>query len=202
MINPERDLRTVEAMVVDLKPYLLSNVLYWQLSDSRPGYPLPRGTLGGMFLRDQRLEAIYDDLSMEQRERLEYARSGMRAELAHWVVQAEMKVQLEVKARIRGWRIFLSECEDNPRRYQDEYPTQVGSRTIIQLFDERLPRAVRGRGLMTQVSYLDGQLLRISTREGFVWDERLQSAFPETPYWWLYVLPVPEDQRIDPDDVR
>ncbi len=190
----ERDLLVVEATAADLKPYLLSGVLYWSLSKPYPSpYILPKGTLGGLLLRLHRLTALEERLDPEQRQRLGRAARQAQDELDRWVVQAEEKAMREFKARLHAWRVFLEECEDAPNRYAYEYPTQVEGRTILDLLLDFATDAI-GPQAVRELRAADHTLREISEPGEFVWDEAALPAFPQERFWWLYVRLKPRPE--------
>ena len=134
MTDLERELRIAEAMAGDLKDYLLSDALYWTLSDSGPKLlPFPLGTVGGMLVRLDKLAAASGTLSPDQYQRLETVRARAEDELKHWAVQAEQKEAREIKARLQTWNAFLEDAAGEPERHRAEYPTQVENRVIMEM---------------------------------------------------------------------
>lgn len=189
MIELERDLRIVEAIVSDLKPYLLGKGLYWSLSGGTARFPFPKGTLGGLLIRLHQLDTVSDLLSPEQQERLNRATTEAKHQLKQWAVQAEEKAVREIKARLQSWSVYVEEIEKDPLRYDEEYPTQVQSRVILELLLDWAGRAVDGRGFINRLTSLDQRLSECTEESTFVWDETLAPAFPHDRFWWLYTRP-------------
>lgn len=191
MINLERDLRIVESMSSQIKRYVLSNTLYWSLSEvgRRGSYMLPKGTIGDMLLRMHQLVALESRLNADQVYRLHHARDDAEAQLDKWVVQSEEKVVREAKSRLNSWLVYLEEVEDNPKRYYDEYRMQARGRTIISLLMNYAGKAAIGTGIYRLLGHADRRLRGLIVEHPFVWDERLAVAYPEQVYWWLYAMP-------------
>jgi hypothetical protein len=188
MTDFERDLRIAETMAHDLKEYLLSDTLYWQLTDSGPkSFPYPLGTVGGMLLRIQRLEGAGSALSPDQYQRVDKAREKADDELKHWAVQAEQKEVREIKARLQTWSAFLDDAAGDPKRHIIEYPTQVENRVIMDMLLPRAGHAADGQNFRSRLESLDARLKGLSTRGDFVWDAAFAPVFPQDKYWWLYV---------------
>jgi hypothetical protein len=188
MLDLERDLEVAGAITEDLKQYLLSDLLYWQLSAHEAGsQTLPQGTLGGLLLRLHRLGALADLLSAEQVQHLEAVSKSADGEIAHWRVQAEEKALREVKARLHSWHMFLEECQSNPGIFQSEYPVQAEGRTAIALLLDFLGDSVDGQALLAPLEAADHLLKTMSVDGDFVWDGAMEPAFPKSHYWWLYV---------------
>lgn len=192
MIDLARDLRIARAIAADLKAYLLSDSLYWQLSDHGPAsHPFPLGTLGGLLFRLHRLEALASRLAPDQYQQLAGIRTAADQTLSEWVVQAEARAVREITARLTTWGAYLEEVTADVTRFAPEYPTQAEGRVIVALLLKFAGRATDGHNLNARLSVLDKRLADISGQSDFVWDESLASAFPRDPYWWLYVRPRP-----------
>jgi hypothetical protein len=177
-------------MAGDLKAYLLSDLLYWQLTETGPAnYPFPLGTLGGQFIRLRRLEFSKEHLSADQRQQLAAIRASVDGQLSEWAVQAEGKAVREVGARLQAWAAYLEDLTDQPRHHATEYPTQVEGRVIIELLLEFARRAADEQGFNTRLDALDRQLRERVGDGAFIWDRSLAAAFPRNPFWWLYVSP-------------
>jgi hypothetical protein len=191
MIDMERDLRIVVIFSSDLKAYLLNENLYWTLAEPGPfGNPYPMGTLGGLFLRLARLDAVQAMLSADQLRQLDDARARTDTEMDRWMIQAEGMMLREVKARLQSWGAYVREFASEPGRFWNEYATQVENRAILDLLLARGGRALDGQGFRGQIEGLD-KPIRNTVQEGpFVWDDSLSAAFSKAACWWLYVEPL------------
>lgn len=191
----ENDLHYVEAVVQDLKSFLLGEGIYWSLSKVHPGdYYLPNGTLGGLLMRLHRLNTLRDVLPPEQRERLSEANDAADEQLDRWQVQAEAKAVREIKARIGSWLRYVEELEDRPKSHIPEYPTQAEGRTVLA---QLIPFAgtAADTGVTSQLATADHLLRTLPSEYGFVWAEGFRPAYPENEFWWLYLTPLPEDEE-------
>lgn len=190
MLDLDRDLKIAGLMAGDLKVHLLSDRLYWPLSEPGPvNYPFPLGTLGGLFLRLRRLEFCEKHLSANQQQQFAAIRATAHAQLDEWAVQVEGKAVREIGARLQTWAAYLEELADQPRRYAPEYPTQAEGRVIVELLLEFAGRAADSRDFRARLDALDRQLRERVIESTFVWEELLAAAFPRDPFWWLYMLP-------------
>jgi hypothetical protein len=185
----ERDLLIVEASAADLKDNLLEDSIYWTLRAPRGHHVLPKGTLGGLLMRLHRLDALEDDLTPQQRERLHAAATTVREELQTWAAQAEEMALREIKARLGAWSAYLEEVGGDPDRYIAEYPTQVQGRVALDFLLEYAGDAVSA-GTRSAVTTADNLLRSIGVASPFVWDDALIPAYPKSRFWWLYVQPV------------
>jgi len=188
MTDLDRDVRFVSIMSGDLKDYLLSDVLYWPLSDSGPAsYPYPLGTIGGLLLRLRRLDAARGMLSPEQYAGLDEASARTREMMSAWIVQREQKAAREIKARLQTWSAFLDDLSADTQRFHSEYATQVEGRVILSLLFPVAGKAADGQGFLARLDSLDERLRMVCGAGDFVWDPIFQPAFPRDEYPWLYV---------------
>lgn len=188
MTDLDRELRIAGAMAGDLKAYLLSDTLYWQLTDSGPkSFPFPLGTIGGMRLRLRWLEAARDQLSPDQLQHVQEVRDRADAELKRWAIQAEQKAAREIKARLQTWSAFLDDAIGDPARHIPEYPTQVENRVIMDMLFGVAGHAADGQNFQARLDSLDERLRANTVGSEFVWDAAFAPAFPKDHNWWLYV---------------
>ncbi len=194
--NLERDLLIVEATIRDLKDHLLGDSIYWELRrPSAGGYSLPKGTLGGLLMRLHRLNALRDDLTPAQAERLDTATTTAEETLHRWDVQAREMASRETSARLGLWQNYVAELADNPRRYTPEYATQAEGRTALSML--LTFSGDSGREALAQIGSVDAMLKAVPAEEGFVWDDELSAAYPQHEFWWLYLRPLPEKTEED-----
>jgi hypothetical protein len=190
MTDLERELRITSASAGDLKAYLLSDTLYWPLSDAGPAsFPYPLGTIGGLLLRLRKLEAARDQLSPDQYARFQVTSDKARDALAAWIVQREQKAAREIKARLQTWSAFLDDLSADLSRFPSEYATQVEGRTIIMMLFPLAGKAADGKGYAARLDGLDGRLKAVTIGGEFVWDAIFAPGFPRNEHWWLYVQP-------------
>jgi hypothetical protein len=193
----EHELAVLEAMAAEMEPYLKSGILYWQLSPAqRISPPPPMLTIGGALLRDRRLEALEEVMGPELKRRLEAARAELERVLAEWKAHAAQKMVIEVEARLNSWRRYVAECQARNRSCVISYPSEAEKRTILALLVEEKEEIVEIADLEQHLQGLDERFRQHFEPGGFIWDERLQSAFPARRFWWLYGRPeIPEGGR-------
>lgn len=182
----ERELQIAEAITSELKPYLLSDVLYMELP--RRGFlsqPFPKGTLGGLLFRLHMLDVLAKSVSPDQWQRVAQTRESADQLLRQWAVQTEQKAVREINARLRTWENFIEEAEEDPPRHNVEYASQVENRVIIEHLRGLAEQALDST-LREHIATVDRRLDRISTSGDFVWNDDLRPAFPSEHYDWLY----------------
>ena len=180
-----RDVRTVEAMAAHLKPYIYEDELYGPM----PG-DLPKLTIGGLLMRLSRLSALTNLLSLPQQETLKTAQNQFDAMRKEWAVAYEGKIRRELKVRMSALDQFFNECADNLRGCADEYPSTVEKRVMIEhLQDEAFALNSAPAGLKNGLTALDNKNRRYFEPGKFIWDSRLELAYPPQKYWFLYGRP-------------
>ncbi len=181
----DRDVRSAEVMAARLTPYVYEDELYGQM----PG-DLPKLTIGGLLMRLNRLSAISNLLGPTQQAALQKAREQLDKVRKDWRVAYEGKLQRELQIRISSLEQFLAECAEDVRRCADNYPSSIEKRVMAEaLKDEAdnlnaLPAALRA-GLTS----VDNKLHRYVVPGDFIWDRRLEPAYPRDKYWFLYIRP-------------
>ena len=188
MTDFDRDLRIVTILAGDLKNYLLSDTLYWPLSDPGPAsFRYPLGTVGGQMLRLRKLDAARGQLSPEQSQQLDDATAQTHDTLNQWIIQREQKVAREIKARLQTWSAFLDDLSADSQRFHTEYTTQVEGRVILSMLFPLAGRAADGQGYQARLDRLDERLRMVCGPGDFVWDTIFEPAFPHVDFPWLYV---------------
>jgi hypothetical protein len=179
----DRDIRTVEAMAARLTPYVYENELYGVM----PG-DLPRLTVGGLLMRLHRLSAISGQLSPQQQATLATAKGQLEDVRKEWAVAYEGKVMQEMRARLRALDQFANECGENPRGCIDNYPSGIEKRVIVEaLKDTATASNILTPDLRIAITNIDEKLRRyVKPGSAFLWDQRLEPAYPRDTYPFLY----------------
>lgn len=188
--TPAEDLTIVEAMTGELKDYLLRDDVYHMLvvetSSGEERYQL---SLGDLLSRLHRLEVQADQLSPEQRRRLEEIKQTIQDTLRAMESRALALAEREIKTRLNSLRWFLDECRDNRRYCRSEYPFEIRNRQRIQellaWFGEKISPELR-----RQVAEIDQEIRSLVKPADFIWDDRVQDVYPRESYWYLYALPA------------
>jgi len=183
MPSAEYDLRFLQSGIETLESYLLSADLYWPV-DARPPAgepPYPRLTLGGLLLAQTRLHAYH--LTDGERARLAQLDEQLDALRGRWRVAWENKALAEIRSRLTLWRNFLEEYRENPENQADRYAYEVGRRVQLHLLSEEAAMPVAENDLLNGLD----KLVRAVFQPGsFIWDDELQTVFPQYTYWYLY----------------
>ncbi len=166
------DLRTLERMLEDLEPYLLSNTTFWPLG----GAGLPQLSLGLYLLVARRLTHVKEArATLAATERL----------LADWHTAAARKAEHELPQRVRLWRDHLADLEIGTGRAP--FASDVTQRVIIDLLIERFPELTHSVGGL-ELRGLDAQLRAIWRDGEALWPDAAD-LFPKPRFWFLFGAP-------------
>lgn len=175
-----QDLNYVEQMSDTLDKYLVTDGMYWKLSQ----VPFA-GTIGGTLLRRKRLRAT--DAFPEQ---LKQANTTFETKADELKSQFDDKLQREINLRLNNTAQFIQDCIANPLLCGD-YPVWVKERVILELILVDYPNAATAAQI-ERSKQVDQQLRAISSLSGFRWEAQYEQAFKKERYWMLYIQPDPE----------
>jgi len=159
------DLRWFQAAVPQLKDYLLSNEIFWNIGSD------PQLTLGNLLLAEAQLKAAGGEGKLF---------AEIAAQKKDWYSAWQKKAEREFASRLRQWTIYLAELSEHPARYAAQYKTEVRVRTLLELL------AGEVSGLSSQLTALDSQLKALTTSGDFVWEKGAYTAFSKGKYWFLW----------------
>jgi len=182
-LDGNTELIIVQHMLRDLEAYLKSDVLYWHVAEPNPlGSHMPQLTIGALLEAMTRASAAQNDLTPGQRQELEAARAQHdRIRAAHPAVYANKAIR-ELHYRLDAWKADL---DDSDHKTRGVYAQDVHVRAKIYLLEQALGAEVL-TDLKQQREHLDQELYEVFVPGEFVWDARLQVAFPKDPCWWLH----------------
>jgi hypothetical protein len=182
-LDGHTELIIVQHMLRDLEDYLKSDVLYWHVSEPNPlGSHMPQLTIGALLEAIVRAAAAQDELTPGQRQAVEAARAQHdRIRAAHAALYVSKAVQ-ELHSRLTAWKANL---DDADRKTKVFYAQDARVRAKIYLLEKALGPDVPIE-LQLQREQIDRELFEVFVPGDFVWDARLQQAFPKNPCWWLY----------------
>lgn len=176
-MNYSQNLLFLKAGLEQLKDYLLSTEIFWNLS-LPANYP--QFTLGNLLLAAAEVQAASGSMATDSSQV-----SELLAELAkqkkEWRTNWERKAQKEFGARLRQWVQYVDELAESRNRGPAHYKTDVRVRALLELLAAEAP-ALRG-----QLASPDARLKRLIADGDFIWDEDVKSAFPKSKYWFLWV---------------
>lgn len=183
----KENLAELEAMAADMAHYLHSDVLFGKMPND-----MPRLTLGGYLMRQQRLQALENLLAPEDVERVEKITESVQDIFRENIVVSERKAQEELEARMRQWRAYLLDVHRDAADYGANYAVAVETRAMAAALMDFLSQ--QPYHLPTEVSEalatLDMDLQSVFKPGDFIWPEVWAEAYPSSNYWWLYGRPV------------
>lgn len=160
------DRRWLQAAVPQLKDYLLSNEIFWNIGSD------PQLTLGNLLLAEAKVRTAGGD-----RELL----TEIAAQKKEWHSAWQKKAKREFGSRLRQWTQYMAELSENPDRHAAQYRTEVRVRTLLELLAGEAP------GLSSQLTAFDSKLKALTVNGDFVWGKESEKAFPKGKYWFLWV---------------
>ncbi len=182
-LDGSTELTIVQCMLRDLEDYLKSDVLYWHVAEPNPlGSHMPQLTIGAVLEAITRAAAAQDEFTPGQRQELQAARAQHDRIRAAHPARYVSKAIHELHSRLGAWKANL---DDESRKSKALYAQDARVRAKIFLLEKTL-----GADVPTEVQkhreQIDLELYEVFVPGEFVWDARLQPAFPKDPCWWLY----------------
>jgi hypothetical protein len=179
----KRDVHTVQAIASRLDPFVYEDETFGYMPDDFPNL-----TIGGLLMRLHRLSLMDDLLSDEQREKLDTAQQQVDDIKREWLVAYTNKTTHELALRVNEWNQCLNECRQNQDECREMYPSVVEKRVMAQI----LANEARELNALTpeiekRLHGIDSQLQGFFKPGSFIWDQRLQRAYPQDQYGFLYV---------------
>ena len=193
MQSIEFNLQYLENALDELETYLLQSELFWPLSSSAGvRQEFPRLTIANVLLTLNELEAQENDMAPEQYGDASSLQTRWEALHTEWRSAVEMKSIEEMGARLNLWKAYIADLEENKGR-QSSYDQEVTQRVRFALLRERIGDAAIPDELVELMQAVDSRALALTFPADFVWDERLQSIYPQEVYLFLYREPKPDN---------
>ena len=182
-LDSSTELIISQRMAAELEDYLKSDVLYWHVSEpSLLGSHMPQLTIGALLEALTRAEAGCADLPPGQQKELEAVRQQLdRIRAAHAALFVNKAIH-ELHSRLTAYRANLADAQ---RKTKGLYTQDAHVRAKIYLLEQALGPDVTPE-LQQQREQIDQELYEVFVPGEFIWDARLQAAFPQKPCWWLY----------------
>jgi len=185
-LHADIDLTIARAFVAELADYLKADVLYWPVTRSHPlGDKMPQLTIGGLLEALVRAEAAQNDLTADQRGELHSIRAEHDRIRDDRPVAYGNKAAREINSRLDAWSQYLDDAARKPADVAAYYPHEVRARAKAYLLTQQIERDLP-QNLRQRLALLDTRLQPLFKAGAFVWDDRLQVAFPQSSCWWLY----------------
>ncbi|MFO7679930.1 MAG: hypothetical protein R6X34_07745 [Chloroflexota bacterium] len=181
-----QDLKILEAMIAQLAAYLASDATYWPMHQDG----MPKLTLGGCLMRQERLQLLRRQLILADEGRLDKAVENFEAVIGVQVVRFEGRAHDELHARLREWTSYLRDASKASTK-REYYANVVDTRIVITALMNKLsqrPYQLNTR-LAQDIAQIDKHLEGKWQSGEFVLDPVWAEAYPVEKYWWLYGCP-------------
>ena len=182
-----QDLEILEAMVAGMRAYLASDATHWPMT----GDNMPKLTIGGCLMRQERLQQLRNQLSFADQARLATSVNAFNAGLTDQVVRFEGRAHDELHARLREWTTYLHDATSKMATKRAHYANAVDARIVITSLMNKLsqPPYQLDVRLVQDVAQMDTHLKGQWQTNDFVLDSVWENAYPLAEYWWLYGCP-------------
>ena len=181
-LDSSTELIISQRMAAELEDYLKSDILYWHMSEPNPlGSHMPQLTIGALLEALTRAEAGRADLLPGQQKELQAVHQQL-----DWIRAAHPA--LYVSKAIHELHSRLTACRENvadARKSKGFYDQDAHVHAKIYLLEKTLGTDTPPE-VQHQREQLDLELYEAFAPGEFIWDARLQAAFPQKPCWWLY----------------
>lgn len=186
----ESDLTIFVVLVEHLPDYLASESIDWRLRDQMP--EMPKLTIGGCLMRQQRLHRLAALLTPQQQERLQAANDRLGHLMGHNVVRFEQKTHQELRARLREWLDCLRAMQWHRGEEKCYYEDKVDTRVVVAAIVAQMQQSPfqLEADVPVEVEMLDNNLRQRWQTGSFLWHEVWRNAYPQEVYWYLYGRPA------------
>lgn len=188
MTDFDYDFKFFQIGLGEIKDYILSEDLFWQLSinppKNKPEYPLL--TLGNLLLFQTKLMARQANgkLDKEQITTLSASNNGLLQIHKEWQAAWENKAIKEIAARLHQWKKYIVKIGGDDQGVRVNYRSEVKLRVILELLlDSLKSKHPDELGILLG---LDDRLQSRLSPHDFIWQKELEAGFPDEKFWYLY----------------
>ncbi|MEZ4673258.1 MAG: hypothetical protein R2932_03315 [Caldilineaceae bacterium] len=190
--DPSSDLVITAVMADELERYIVEEELYRTVTIRlQSGIQNLQMTGADLLTRLYRLQAEREQLSSEEQAQLDRIVQQTQETIHSLRSRFHERLQREIKTRLDSLKWFLDDCmdEQQQQRCHIEFPFEMRNRQRIEEALKELDDEL-AHELQAYLRQIDERIRRAASASAFIWDERLRSIFPPTPYWYLYVRPL------------
>jgi hypothetical protein len=188
----EQDLREAKAMAEGLERYVQGEQLYGAAGSGGffSGGKMPSLTVGALVMRLRRLRALEGQMNAQQRQQLREIEQKHESVRKEWRYHYEQKMVWEVNSRLDAMAAFFEECASDPKLCARVYLPEVLRRTTVEeILIAMKEMGIETRELDKKAKSTDSRLRRFTQPASFVWDQALETAYPQSQFWWMYSHP-------------
>lgn len=187
--EPSIDLEIVEGMIPELEDYIVKEEVYRTvILPTSQGDQNIRMTGGDLLARLHRLNAVRDELSPAQQQRLDAAQSRADEIIRSLKTRFNQRLVREMKARLDSLRWFFDDCASDRQRCRVEFPFEMRNRQRIEEILKQAGNDVPEE-LRVALGQVDKRIREFAAPGSFIWGERAERIYPRDRYWYLYMLP-------------
>lgn len=181
------DLGILTEMANQMQDYLISDATDWTI----PRVNMPKLTIGGYLMRQQRLCALREQLNPDDQQRLDTAVATFNDALSNRIVRFEQRSHFELRTRLSEWVGYLRDLTHHTAAQRNHFIGIVDTRVVIQALMDKLQQRPYelDATIQAEVAGLDKNLKARWTVGEFVWDNVWIDAYPRTDYWYLWGCP-------------
>jgi len=185
--DPVGELAIAETMATELEDYITHDDLYRMIVARTPeGDQRLQMTGGDLLSRLHRLQVVRNQFTPDQQARLDIVQKAVPETIYSLRTRFHERLQREMKARLDALNWYLSDLTTDRSRARTEYPFEIRNRERIEAIVQELGTDLSA-DLSQNLSKIDQRIRTATAVSGFIWDERLKPAYPQSPYWYLYV---------------
>lgn len=189
----EYTLEFAEIMLDELRPYLHSKEVFWNLgeSPSSGGAPFPKMSIGALALTMDELGVQGEEMGPKQIQRLEALNQSLDDAKAERPVNLEAKALSEVQQRFNLWKAYVQDLRESATA-AESYSTDVRQRVLLTRLRAFIADEEAVDDLEAELEPVDDGLRAIFRSGPFAWHPRLRLIYHAREYWFLYGEPVPQ----------
>jgi hypothetical protein len=182
-----QDLTVLEAMVAEIGAYMLSDATHWSMNLDG----MPKLTIGGCLMRQERLQLLRSQLAFSDQSRLDAAIDVFNDSLNEQVVRFEKKAHDELHTRLREWTTYLRDATSEIATQKRHYVHVVDTRIVMTALINKLSQSPYRLNpqIARDVEQMDHRLKGQWQTGPFILDPVWEKAYPPQVYWWLYGQP-------------
>jgi len=178
----------LELIIPELQDYLLSESLYYPLVSSGMFNikNKPILTIGNVYYSLHILKL--EGLSGQELQKKDTYHKNIDIVRSKWEINWQKKVEEEYNSRLRLWRNFMLDLDEDIKSSREEYRSQVRHRVLMELL---ILNDLKGiPDLQDELFILDDKYHSFTRSSAFIWDLNIRSVFPKSDYPFLYRMPL------------
>jgi hypothetical protein len=137
----------------------------------------------------EELNAQNTELTPHQQTEYQKITLQMQHVLQKWPEALGRKAAREMHSRLNLWKAYINDLLDQAD-HADTYAYEVRHRVIFEKNRVFAARQSETEDMLQVIRPIDSALRSIFEETDFIWNTRLQAAYPQDSYWFLYGVPA------------